>query len=56
MTYRDLDHAANQLARYLQDLDLKANEIVTIFLHRSAEVYRSLLGIMKVNNGKITLK
>ncbi|MDJ0635031.1 MAG: amino acid adenylation domain-containing protein [Xenococcaceae cyanobacterium MO_188.B29] len=47
LTYRELNHRANQLARYLQDLGVKPEVLVGICLDRSLEMIVSLLGVLK---------
>ncbi|WP_416235670.1 amino acid adenylation domain-containing protein, partial [Nodularia sp. UHCC 0506] len=46
-TYRELNHKANQLAHYLQQLGVKPETIVGICLERSPEMIISLLGVLK---------
>ncbi len=46
-TYRDLDRAANRLARKLREIGVGRGDHVGIFLPRSAQVYVALLAILK---------
>ena len=47
MTYRELDSAANQLARHLRSLGAGPETCVAFWLPRSTNVYVALLGILK---------
>lgn len=47
MTYRELDEAANQLARQLQQMEVGPETTVAFWLPRSLDVYVALLGILK---------
>ena len=47
LTYRELNEKANQLAQYLQNLGVKSESIIGIYLERSLEMVITLLGILK---------
>jgi amino acid adenylation domain-containing protein len=47
MTYADLDHRANQLARFLRQSGLRRGDRVGIWLERSSEMVVALLSVLK---------
>src|SRR5882762_7568024 len=47
LSYRQLDDRANQLAHYLRERGVGANDYVGICLHRSIEMVVSILGVLK---------
>ncbi len=47
MSYEELNHKANQLARHLQKLGVKKQDYVGIYLHRSIDLFVGILGILK---------
>ncbi|MFP5271127.1 amino acid adenylation domain-containing protein [Coleofasciculus sp.] len=47
LTYRELNHRANQLAHYLQQLGVKPESLVGICVERSLDMIVGLLGILK---------
>ncbi|HEY0603503.1 MAG TPA: amino acid adenylation domain-containing protein, partial [Herpetosiphonaceae bacterium] len=47
LTYGDLDARANQLARYLQRLGVRAETRVGLYLHRSLDLMVGMLAILK---------
>jgi len=49
MTYRELDRAANRLARYMAAKDLGAGDIIGLLFDRSIECYVALLAVQKIN-------
>jgi amino acid adenylation domain-containing protein len=55
LTYQELNHSANQLAHYLQQLDLKPNTLVGICLERSSDYVMAMLAILKVGAGYLPL-
>ncbi len=55
LTYRDLNHQANQLAYHLQTLSVKPEVIVGICLERSLEMVIGLLGILKAGGAYVPL-
>jgi len=55
LTYRELNHRANQLARYLQDLEVEPEVLVGICLDRSLEMIVSLLGVLKAGGAYLPL-
>ncbi len=55
LTYKNLDHQANQLAHHLQSLGVKPGTLVGIYLERSAEMMVGLLGILKAGGTYIPL-
>jgi long-chain acyl-CoA synthetase len=48
LTYQQINHSADQLARYLIDIGVKRQDRVVIFLDNSAESIISLFGVLKV--------
>ncbi|REJ55752.1 MAG: non-ribosomal peptide synthetase [Microcystis aeruginosa DA14] len=55
LTYRELNHQANQLAHYLRTLGVGAEVLVGICLERSLEMIIGLLGILKVGGAYLPL-
>ncbi|GJD16875.1 non-ribosomal peptide synthetase [Rivularia sp. IAM M-261] len=55
LTYRELNEQANQLARYLQELEVKPEVIVGICMKRSPEMVIALLAILKVGGAYVPL-
>ncbi len=55
LTYRELNNRANQLARYLQSLGVKADSLVGICVERSLEMVIGILGIIKAGGAYIPL-
>lgn len=55
LTYRELNQYANQLAHYLRDQGLQANERVAVCLHRGAELLISLLAIQKAGGAYLPI-
>jgi amino acid adenylation domain-containing protein len=55
LTYRELNHRANQLAHYLQKLGLKPDGLVGICLVRSLETIVALLGVLKAGGAYVPL-
>ncbi len=53
MTYRELDQAANQLARHLKSLGIGPESTVAFWLPRSTSVYVALLGILKAGGAYV---
>src|SRR5664280_1140356 len=47
ITYRELNHRANQLARYLKSLGVKTESFVAICMERSLEMVVAIYGTMK---------
>ena len=47
LTYQELNQRANQLAHYLQSLDLKSGSYVGIYFPRSSEAIISFLAVLK---------
>jgi non-ribosomal peptide synthetase component F len=47
LTYRELNHRANQLAHYLQTLNVEPEVLVGICLERSLNLLIGLLGILR---------
>lgn len=47
INYRELNERANQLAAWLLDRNVRANDIVGVFAERSVEMIIALLGILK---------
>ncbi|HAJ64533.1 MAG TPA: non-ribosomal peptide synthetase, partial [Cyanobacteria bacterium UBA8543] len=55
LTYQELNNRANQLAHYLQALDVKPDVLVGICLERSLEMVVGLLGILKAGGAYVPL-
>ncbi|WP_181243733.1 non-ribosomal peptide synthetase, partial [Chamaesiphon polymorphus] len=55
LTYRQLNHRANQLAHYLQTLGVKPEVLVGICVERSLEMVVGLLGILKAGGAYVPL-
>jgi aspartate racemase len=55
LTYRELNTRANQLAHYLQALEVKPDVLVGICLERSLEMVVGLLGILKAGGAYVAL-
>ncbi|MGJ5628680.1 non-ribosomal peptide synthetase [Nostoc sp. CALU 1950] len=55
LTYTELNRKANQLARYLQTLGVKAEVIVGLCVERSLEMIIGLLGILKAGGAYLPL-
>ena len=55
LTYRELNHRANQLAHYLQKLGVKPDMLVGVCTERSAEMVVGLLGILKAGGAYLPL-
>jgi non-ribosomal peptide synthetase-like protein len=55
LTYRDLDHRANQVARHLIDQGILPGDRVGLLLDKSVETYVALLAVMKVNAAYVPL-
>jgi len=47
LTYRELDERANQLARYLRQMEIAPNTPIGLFLNRSVDQVIGLLGVLK---------
>src|SRR5271165_1819759 len=55
LTYRELNHRANQLAHHLQKLGVGPDTLVGICLERSLEMVVGLLGILKAGGAYVPL-
>lgn len=55
ITYRELNRQANQLAHYLQSLDVGPNVLVGVCLERSLDMVVALLGILKAGGAYVPL-
>ncbi|MEH2381704.1 MAG: amino acid adenylation domain-containing protein [Nostoc sp.] len=55
LTYAELNARANQLARYLQNLGVKPEVLVGIYLERSSLIIIGLLGILKAGGAYLPL-
>jgi amino acid adenylation domain-containing protein len=55
LTYAELNHRANQVAQYLQSLDLPPEGRVGILLERSADLVVALLGVLKAGGACVPL-
>lgn len=56
LTYRELDHRANQLARHLRGLGVGPNVTVGVYLPRSWQTVVAALGILKAGGGYLPLE
>lgn len=55
LSYEELNQKANQLAHYLNELDLKENCPIAIFMDRSIELLIVILGILKAGGAYVPL-
>jgi amino acid adenylation domain-containing protein len=55
LTYRELNHQANQLANYLQSLGVKPEVLVGVCVERSLDTIIALLGILKAGGVYVPL-
>ncbi|MBD2208314.1 amino acid adenylation domain-containing protein [Nostoc linckia FACHB-104] len=55
LTYRELNHRANQLAHYLQNLGVEPDTLVGICMERSIEMVVGILAIMKAGGAYLPL-
>ncbi|MBO3458676.1 non-ribosomal peptide synthetase [Aetokthonos hydrillicola Thurmond2011] len=55
LSYYQLNQRANQIARYLQSLGVKAEQLVGICVERSIEMVVGLLGILKAGGAYVPL-
>lgn len=55
LTYRELNHRANQLAHYLQKLGVKPDVIVGICMERSPLIIVAILGILKAGGAYVPI-
>lgn len=55
LTYRELDHRSNQLARYLQQLGVAPDTLVGIAVERSSEMIIGLLAILKAGGAYVPM-
>ncbi|MFN6484866.1 MULTISPECIES: non-ribosomal peptide synthetase [unclassified Nostoc] len=55
LTYRELNHRANQLAHYLRSLGVKPEVLVGICVERSLEMAIGILGILKAGGAYVPL-
>ncbi len=55
LTYRELNHRANQLAHYLRSLGVGPDVLVALCLDRSIEMVVGLLGILKAGGAYVPL-
>ena len=53
LTYRELNQRANQLAHYLQELDIKPDTPVALCIGRSPDMVVGLLGILKAGGAYV---
>lgn len=56
LTYRQLNHKANQLAHYLQKLGVKSESLIGICVERSLELIVGILGILKAGAAYVPLE
>lgn len=56
LTYRELDERANQVAHYLKNNGIGANDIVGIFMERSLEMVIAIYGIIKAGGAYLPLE
>jgi amino acid adenylation domain-containing protein len=55
ITYQELNHQANQLAHYLQNLGVESNQLVGLCVDRSVDTIVGILGILKVGGAYLPL-
>ena len=55
LTYRELDHRSNQLARHLQQLGVRRETLVGIAVERSVEMMVGLLAILKAGGAYVPM-
>ncbi len=55
LTYRELNHRANQLAHYLRKLKVSPDVLVGLCIERSLEMIVGMLGILKAGAGYVPL-
>lgn len=55
LTYAELEHQSNQLARHLISLGVKRNDLVGVFVERSVGMLVSLLGVWKAGAAYVAL-
>jgi amino acid adenylation domain-containing protein len=55
LTYRDLDHRSNQLARHLQQFGVRREALVGIAVERSVEMMVGLLAILKAGGAYVPM-
>ncbi len=55
LTYQELNHRANQLAHYLQRLEVGPGVVVGMFMERSLEMVVGLYGILKAGGSYVPL-
>ena len=55
LTYRELDRRANQLARYLAGLGVRADDRVAICLERSVAMAVAVLAVLKAGAAYVPL-
>ena len=55
LTYRELNHRANQVAHHLKKLGVGPDVLVGVFLERSIELVVGLLGILKAGGAYLPL-
>ncbi|BAY23229.1 amino acid adenylation [Calothrix sp. NIES-2100] len=55
LTYRELNHRANQLAHFLQSLGVKPEVLVGICVERSLEMLVAMLGVLKAGGAYLPL-
>ena len=55
LTYQKLDQQANQLAHYLQSLNIRAESLIGISMERKPEVLVAMLGILKAGSTYVPL-
>ncbi|MBG1267392.1 non-ribosomal peptide synthetase/type I polyketide synthase [Nostoc sp. WHI] len=55
LTYQELNSRANQLAHYLQELEIKPDTLIGICLERSLDIFVGILGILKAGAAYVPL-
>jgi amino acid adenylation domain-containing protein len=55
LTYRELNQRANQLARHLQGLGIKADSLVGLCMERSPDMLVGMLGILKAGGAYVPI-
>ena len=55
LTYRELDHEANQIAHELISRGVRPGSLVAIYLKKSPRLYATILGILKAGAGYVPI-
>ena len=55
LTYRELNHKANQLAHYLRKRGVRPESLVTVCMERSLEMVIAILSVLKAGGGYVPI-